>query len=76
MNPASAYGPREMSPAVAARTAWQRRRHAAWIDYLRTTREADAGGYDSVEQHAWAVLERRLRRNDELLAIALHNVGA
>ena len=56
-------------PAVdAADAAWERRRRAAWIDYLRATREADRSDYDSVEGNAWELLQRRLRRNDEIHA--------
>lgn len=50
----------------AAEAAWERRRRAAWIDYLRQLREADRGEYDSIESNAWELLQRRLRRNDEL----------
>lgn len=50
----------------AASVAWERRRKAAWIDYLRATREADGGDYDAAESNAWELLQRRLRRNDEL----------
>jgi hypothetical protein len=50
----------------AASVAWERRRRAAWIDYLRATREADRAGYEDVEANAWELLQRRLRRNDEI----------
>lgn len=50
----------------AASVAWERRRKAAWIDYLRVTRDADRGDYDAAEGNAWEQLQRRLRRNDEL----------
>lgn len=54
-------------PALDANSiAWERRRRAAWIDYLRVTREADRTAYDSAESNAWELLQRRLRRNDEL----------
>ena len=54
-------------PAIdAATVAWERRRRAAWIDYLRATREADRGAYDDAEGNAWELLQRRLRRNDEI----------
>jgi hypothetical protein len=54
-------------PALDATTiAWERRRRAAWIDYLRATREAERTDYDAVESNAWELLQRRLRRNDEL----------
>ena len=56
------------SPALAA---WDRRRRAAWIDYLRHTQEAPASEYEHVEDNAWAQLQRRLHRNDELLAEAV-----
>ena len=52
-------------PAADSRT-WERRRRAAWIDYLRTTRACSTDDYRTVEQQAWRQLERRLRRNDEL----------
>mgnify|MGYP000929549074 CR=1 FL=1 len=51
-----------------ARGAWERRRRAAWIDYLRSVREADRNDYESAEGNAWELLQRRLRRNDELFA--------
>jgi hypothetical protein len=55
-------------PAVdAATVAWERRRRAAWIDYLRVVREAAHGTYEDAEGNAWETLQRRLRRNDELL---------
>ncbi len=54
-------------PAIdAADVAWERRRRAAWIDYLRAVREADRSSYDDAEGNAWEQLQRRLRRNDEL----------
>ena len=54
-------------PAVdAAAVAWERRRKAAWIDYLRVVRESARGEYESAEGNAWETLQRRLRRNDEL----------
>jgi hypothetical protein len=49
-----------------ASAAWERRRRAAWIDYLRAVREADRGVYDDAENNAWELLQRRLRRNDEI----------
>lgn len=55
----------------AAEVAWERRRRAAWIDYLRQLREADRGEYDTVESNAWELLQRRLRRNDELRSDAV-----
>ncbi len=54
-------------PAIGAATvAWERRRKAAWIDYLRVIREADRSEYHSAEGNAWEILQRRLRRNDEI----------
>jgi len=54
-------------PAIdAATVAWERRRKAAWIDYLRAVREADRAEYDDAESNAWELLQRRLRRNDEI----------
>lgn len=50
----------------AAEVAWERRRRAAWIDYLRAIRESGRGAYDAVESNAWELLQRRLRRNDEI----------
>lgn len=49
-----------------ASVAWERRRKAAWIDYLRTIRDADRPEYEAVEANAWELLQRRLRRNDEI----------
>jgi hypothetical protein len=58
-------------PAIdAASVAWERRRRAAWIDYLRAVRESDRPEYESAESNAWELLQRRLRRNDELRATA------
>lgn len=51
----------------AAVVIWERRRHAAWIDYLATTQDAPRTEYEHVEANAWEQLRRRLRRNDELL---------
>lgn len=54
-------------PAVdAATVAWERRRRAAWIDYLRAVREAGRPEYEAAESGAWELLQRRLRRNDEI----------
>ena len=54
-------------PAVDATTAaWERRRRAAWIDYLRVVRGSSHGSYEDAEGNAWEQLQRRLRRNDEL----------
>lgn len=50
----------------AATVAWERRRRAAWIDYLRALREADRAAYEDAEANAWELLQRRLRRNDEI----------
>ncbi len=61
-----AQHPTERGAIDAADAAWERRRRAAWIDYLRATRESDRGEYDAVERNAWELLQRRLRRNDEI----------
>ncbi|MCB0877758.1 MAG: hypothetical protein KDC46_02100 [Thermoleophilia bacterium] len=61
----------ETSALDAAEVAWERRRRAAWLDYLRATQEADRGQYHSVEGNAWELLQRRLRRNDEIRNDAL-----
>ena len=61
----------EVPARDAASVAWERRRRAAWTDYLRATREADRGAYDGVESNAWELLQRRLRRNDEIRQDAL-----
>lgn len=54
-------------PAIdAASVAWERRRRSAWIDYLRILRDADRSEYEAAETNAWELLQRRLRRNDEL----------
>ena len=58
----------QVSAVDAAQAAWERRRTAAWIDYLRVVREAARGEYEDAEGNAWETLQRRLRRNDELLA--------
>jgi hypothetical protein len=50
-----------------ATASWERRRSAAWSDYLRVLRELERSAYDQGEQNAWENLRRRLRRNDELL---------
>lgn len=50
----------------AASVAWERRRRAAWIDYLRALRDADRHEYEAIESNAWELLQRRLRRNDEI----------
>lgn len=47
-------------------TAWERRRKAAWIDYLRAVRSTNRRDYYTAESNAWELLQRRLRRNDEL----------
>jgi hypothetical protein len=57
----------QVSAVDAASVAWERRRKAAWLDYLRVVRDATRGAYDAVEGNAWETLQRRLRRNDELL---------
>jgi hypothetical protein len=56
----------QVSARDSAQTAWERRRRAAWIDYLRAVREAGRSDYDAVENNSWELLQRRLRRNDEL----------
>jgi hypothetical protein len=62
-------------PAIdAASVAWERRRRAAWIDYLRAIREADRSGYEDAEGNAWELLQRRLRRNDEIRDTAREGV--
>lgn len=65
---------RTQSPSAspAALNAWQRRQRAAWLDYLRATRESDRAEYELIEQNAWEQLRRRLNRNDELLAATSH----
>ena len=63
-----AQRPVERGTMDAAEAAWERRRRAAWIDYLRATREADRSTYSHAEANAWELLQRRLRRNDEILA--------
>lgn len=62
---------RQVPALDAAKVAWERRRLAAWADYLRVTREAAAGDYHGAEDNAWEQLQRRLRRNDELRDAAL-----
>jgi hypothetical protein len=59
--------PRQFSKPDPAQVAFERRRRAAWLDYLRSTREAAAREYEQVETNAWEQLQRRLRRNVELL---------
>lgn len=61
------HQPRQFSAPDAARISFERRRRAAWLDYLRTTRDAAAREYEQVETNAWEQLQRRLRRNEELL---------
>lgn len=68
MNPAKPLEPRRSTSTPAAQAAWERRQRAAWLDYLRTVREAARTEYDEVEVAAWHQLRRRLHRNDELLA--------
>lgn len=59
------------APATdAASIAWERRRRAAWIDYLRSIREAERPEYEAAESNAWELLLRRLRRNDEIRGAA------
>lgn len=57
---------RESSTRDVAEVAWDRRRRAAWLDYLRVVQEAERSEYGQAEQNAWEQLQRRLRRNDEL----------
>ncbi|MCW2956362.1 MAG: hypothetical protein JWO69_1231 [Thermoleophilia bacterium] len=59
-----------------ASAAWERRRNAAWLDYLRISQAAERGEYDQAEQNAWEQLQRRLRRNDELRDVALVSTPA
>jgi len=75
MNPAPASGPPETIAATTANSAHTRRRRAAWLDYLRATGEAPETTYGTVETNAWEQLQRRLRRNDELLALALNDAA-
>ncbi len=65
MTCASHHRPSAHDPALVA---WERRRRAAWFDYLRTIRSTAAAQYEQVESDAWRKLERRLRRNDERLS--------
>ena len=58
---------RQSNTGDPATVVWERRRNAAWIDYLRSTREAPRWEYEQHERNAWEQLQRRLRRNDELL---------
>ncbi len=60
--------PRQFAGNGPAHAAHERRRRAAWLDYLRATREVAPAEYEAVEAEAWELLQRRLRRNDELLA--------
>lgn len=60
---------RQVPGRDASAATWERRRKAAWIDYLRITRSADNAEYGQVEQNAWEQLQRRLRRNDELRTV-------
>lgn len=66
---------RPSSVRDVATASWERRRGAAWSDYLRTTRELERGTYEHGEQNAWEQLQRRLRRNDELLQEATSGVA-
>ncbi|MCW2950516.1 MAG: hypothetical protein JWN41_1529 [Thermoleophilia bacterium] len=61
---------RPTSARDGATASWERRRLAAWSDYLRVVRELERSSYDHGEQNAWENLQRRLRRNDELLESA------
>lgn len=61
---------RELPTRDVTNVAWERRRRAAWIDYLRVVQESDRSEYEQVEQNAWEQLQRRLNRNDELRAAA------
>jgi len=62
--------PRQFPASDPARAAYERRRRAAWLDYLRVTQDADRIEYEDVEGNAWEQLQRRLARNEELLAAA------
>jgi len=75
MNPAPARGPQETIATTTATAAHTRRRRAAWLDYLRVTSEAPEASYNADESNAWEQLQRRLRRNDELLANALQDLA-
>lgn len=57
---------RETSTRDVADVAWERRRRAAWLDYLRVVQSSERGTYTQEEQNAWEQLQRRLRRNDQL----------
>ena len=59
----------QISTRDTAEQAWERRRRAAWIDYLRIVQDAPAAEYEGAETNAWELLQRRLRRNDELLVL-------
>lgn len=63
----------ESSVHDAANAAWDRRRKAAWIDYLQITQNTSRNAYEQIEQNAWQQLQRRLRRNDELRDALLGN---
>jgi hypothetical protein len=65
---------RQSSVRNVAQASWERRRGAAWSDYLRTARELERSTYDQGEQNAWEQLQRRHRRNDELLQEATTGV--
>ena len=57
---------RETSTRDVADVAWERRRRAAWLDYLRVVQSSERSAYAQDEQNAWEQLQRRLRRNDQL----------
>ncbi|MBC7461163.1 MAG: hypothetical protein H7287_07360 [Thermoleophilia bacterium] len=61
---------RPTSVRDVATASWERRRAAAWSDYLRVLNELERAAYEHGEQNAWEQLQRRLRRNDELLDAA------
>lgn len=63
--------PRRLTGPDSPLAAFERRRKAAWLDYLRTTQVSDSAGYEQAESNAWEQLQRRLRRNDELLAASV-----
>ena len=60
--------PRQFSAPDPARAAYERRRRAAWLDYLRVTQEAPRTEYEDIEGNAWEQLQRRLARNEEIYA--------
>ena len=61
---------RPTSVLDVATASWERRRAVAWSDYLRVLNELERSDYTQGELNAWEQLQRRLRRNDELLEAA------